>query len=280
MSQQLSIWWIRILAYLAWTSSGLLGLQLIPASNEIRIIFLTLYLAGGIIAIEVARRGGTVFTSGLGITPRMPLHTAIGAGFAMVMQGSIAGVAVLMEAGFTLDHEQAFALTVVAITAQSVLEEFLFRGTILEALRERFGTIVSVGLTSVLFGVAHGLNPGASPIAVVNVTLAGGLMGIMVVRSGSLWMAMAFHAAWNLSTKTFFGSVSGAGEHGWISTLDAASMPPEIVWFLTGPFGIEQGVVTTIVLIAGIVVVNGWVRTDRAVAAARIRRYRLEHPTV
>ena len=136
--------------------------------------------------------------------------------------------------------------------------------------------MVAVAITALLFGLAHGTNPGASPIAVANVILAGVLLGMMVVRSGSLWMAMVFHAVWNVSAAAFFGTVSGVGSAGWLCTLETQSMPDEMVWFVTGTFGIEQGVITMIVLVAGIVVVNGWVSMDRAVGAARIRRSRRE----
>ncbi len=276
MVAPISVWWVRILAFVGWLFVGVFASFQIPGPFELHIIVLTVFLALGVVAIELLRPGGVLFTSGLGLTPRMPIHAAMGLGLALVSLASIAGVALLMGATFTEGTTQVSALAIVALAMQSAGEEFVFRGTLFESIRERFGVLPAIVLTSVLFGLLHALNPGASVIAIANVILAGALMGTMVARSGSLWMAVLFHAGWNLSVGAFFGSVSGSANSGWVTSLATDAMPPEAVWFITGPFGIEQGVVTTIVLTAGIVVVNGWVHMDRSVATARLRRARTE----
>ena len=274
MVASISIWWVRILAFLGWFVAGVFGTFQIPGPIEMHIAVLTGFLALGVIVLELLRPGGTLFTTGLGLTPRMPVHAALGMGVAVASLASIAGVAILIGATFTQGTMEVGWLMVLGLVTQSAAEEFMFRGTIFEALRERFGPLPAIALTSVVFGVVHAGNPGSGPIAIINVVLAGALMGTMVFRTGSLWMAVMFHVFWNLMTGAFFGSVSGSSNVGWVTSLVTDGMPPDVVWFITGPFGIEQGMVTTIVLTAGIVVVNGWVRMDRSVATARLRRAR------
>jgi len=274
MVASISVWWVRILAFLGWLVAGVFGIFQIPGPIELHIAVLTVFLAVGVVLLELLRPGGALFTTGLGLTPRMPVHAALGTGVAFVSLASIAGVAILMGATFMPGTMDVGWLMILGLVTQSVAEEFIFRGTIFEALRERFGPLPAIALTSVVFGVFHAGNPGSGLIAIVNVVLAGVLMGTMVFRTGSLWMAIMFHVFWNLTVGAFFGSVSGSSNVGWVTALVTDGMPPEVVWFITGPFGIEQGMVTTIVLTAGIVVVNGWVHMDRSVATARLRRER------
>ena len=72
----------------------------------------------------------------------------------------------------------------------------------------------------------------------------------------------------------FFGNVSGGEAGGGIFTLDTSGIREDIVWLVDGPFGIEQGVITTVVLLGAIVMTIGFVKSDRMVQAARTRRDR------
>lgn len=270
-------WWSRLLAGIVTIGLGL-TLAAIGDQYGIKTIYLIYPVAiGGLFLVEVLRPGGSVRSSGLGLTPLSARQILLGLGIALASIGALCLIALSLGASFTAStglDAWAWLPTLILLSAG---EEVVFRGTIFEAIRERFGANMAVAITSVLFGVAHSGNPGVSLIAVVNVTCAGVLFGAMVVRTGSLWMSIAYHVAWNSILYLFIGSVSGSANSGVVSKLVTEGIDPAIRWVVDGPFGVEQGFATTIILIAGVVATAGWARPDRYVRAARLRRMRREH---
>lgn len=70
-------------------------------------------------------------------------------------------------------------------------EELLFRGVVANALN-RFGMWAGVGLSSVIFGVAHGVGV-ILPIAI----MMGLFSGILFRMTGSIWPSVALHSLYN-----------------------------------------------------------------------------------
>lgn len=68
-----------------------------------------------------------------------------------------------------------------------IVEELLFRGMILHSLR-RFGDGFAVVASAILFGFYHG-----NFIQMVFAFIAGLVMGLVVVRTGSLWTSILIH---------------------------------------------------------------------------------------
>ena len=85
------------------------------------------------------------------------------------------------------------ALSFVSIViAAPVVEEILFRGYILDAIREMHGDVLAVLGSSVLFGLLH-----LEPYVVGMATVGGIVYGILRIRSGSLWPCIVSHMLWN-----------------------------------------------------------------------------------
>ena len=76
--------------------------------------------------------------------------------------------------------------------APAVAEELLFRGLLQPALVKRLGPALGIGLASLIFGAIHVDPPQATGAALIGLVL-----GYVTYRSGSLWPAMAAHAANN-----------------------------------------------------------------------------------
>ncbi|QGG93437.1 CPBP family intramembrane metalloprotease (plasmid) [Agrobacterium sp. MA01] len=70
-------------------------------------------------------------------------------------------------------------------------EELLFRGVIANALN-RYGAWAGVGLSSLIFGIAHGVGV-ILPIAI----FMGLMCGILFRMSGSVWPCVVLHAIYN-----------------------------------------------------------------------------------
>lgn len=125
-----------------------------------------------------------------------------------------------------------------------IFEEVLFRGYIQHLLISRLGLYRAVGITSVLFSLAHTANPGYNGISFFNIVLIALIFSATVIRTGNLYFAMALHISWNLVQGYVLGiAVSGNEPHGLYSVqLTGAD------WLTGGEFGIEGSLLTTLVL--------------------------------
>ena len=68
-----------------------------------------------------------------------------------------------------------------------------------------FGFWTAAFLLSFYFGLAHNSNRGESPIGLVAVVLIGLVFCLSLWRTGSLWWAIGFHAAWDWAQSFFYG---------------------------------------------------------------------------
>ena len=120
-------------------------------------------------------------------------------------------------------------------------EEMVFRGYILNNLMESMNKWAALGVSAALFTFAHGSNPGISFIAVINLLLAGLLLGINFIYTRNIWFAICFHFSWNFLQGPVLGyEVSGLPLQ---SVLQPSLRGP---WWITGgSFGLEGSFVAT-----------------------------------
>ena len=98
-------------------------------------------------------------------------------------------------------------------------EEAAFRGLLLKNITEGFqddyttarkAVVTAVLFSSILFGLAHAGNPNVTVVGVVNIMVAGIMLAIPYVITGSLALSIGIHAAWNFALGGVFGfNVSG-----------------------------------------------------------------------
>jgi len=70
---------------------------------------------------------------------------------------------------------------------------------------EAYGFWTSAVILSFLFGLGHNKNPGESPIGLLSAGLVGMVFCLSLWRTGSLWWAIGFHAAWDWSQSFLYG---------------------------------------------------------------------------
>lgn len=83
---------------------------------------------------------------------------------------------------------------IVAGIAGPILEESLFRGWLLERLRNHLSVFMSVVASALFFALAHGDDARAIPHFV-----AGLVLGAIMISTGRLWLAVVTHGLLNLS---------------------------------------------------------------------------------
>ena len=192
--------------------------------------------------------------SALGLRRGRPGLAELGSG---VLAGfAIVGAAILSLAApgwISWSASAAPVLTGVKVSAlllaAAFTEELLFRGYPFRVLHVRFGPVPAVVATSVAFGLMHGANPGVTPLALVNLTLAGVLLGVAYWRSGSLWFVTGLHFGWNWVMAASGLPVSGLDVS--ISGLEAAVRGPAL--WTGGAFGPEGALTITVVTVLGTV---------------------------
>ena len=133
-------------------------------------------------------------------------------------------------------------------------EEILVRGYPLRVLVDRWGSAAALALSSLVFAAMHGANPGVGALGLVNIVLAALLLGLICLKTGSLWWAIGVHAGWNLGSG-FLADLSVSG----LEIVDAPLV--EVTRAGTplvtgGEFGLEGGLAGTVALFAAILFVT------------------------
>ncbi len=172
------------------------------------------------------------------------------------------GAGWLQILGFAWQVEPA-GLTVVSLLGYFIMmtlvasyEELSFRGYVLQNLNAEWGVIVALIASSVLFGLFHALNPNVSPIALLNIFLAGVLLAACYLVSGELWLPIAFHFSWNFVQGPLFSfPVSGVVTRGLLLTEIGGN--PLITG---GGFGPEGGLVGAVATFLGLLILLLWRR--------------------
>ena len=82
---------------------------------------------------------------------------------------------------------------------QGFSEELLCRGMLMVSTAKRAPLWYGLVISSFSFSVLHAANTGFSFFPFLNIFLFGILMGLYMIRSGSIWGAAALHSIWNFA---------------------------------------------------------------------------------
>jgi uncharacterized protein len=134
-------------------------------------------------------------------------------------------------------------------------EELVFRGVIFRMTEERLGTAAALIVSSLLFGLVHAINVGATPVSTAAIALeAGALLGIAYSASRSLWLPIGLHFGWNFTEGGIFGTaVSGGQSRG---LLDSVLSGPNLM--TGGSFGPEASLIAVVVSLTATVTIGLW----------------------
>ena len=124
----------------------------------------------------------------------------------------------------------------------AVFEEIVFRAIVFGMLQKFWGTKIALGVSTVIFVVAHMPNEGFSVLGAAMTAAASLALSGAYLLSGRLWLPISMHFAWNyFSDAVFAVPVSGHLARGWLQV--ATSGP---AWLSGGTYGIEGSIVTGI----------------------------------
>ena len=182
--------------------------------------------------------------------PKLLPDTGIGFGigilYFVVVTGSIAllgGYRIgSVEWDWTMLTRTLFHFLVVAVG-----EEVLFRGIVFRMMDDRWGTVVALIVSSLIFGFVHITNDNATVWSSFAIAVeAGLLLGAAYKWSGNLWVPIGIHWAWNYFQGPIFGfAVSGNDTSSLIKPVIEGSK-----WLTGGEFGAEASIPAVITGIA------------------------------
>jgi uncharacterized protein len=145
-----------------------------------------------------------------------------------------------------------------AFLAVGFFEEFTFRGYALFTLTSGIGFWPSAIILSALFGAVHYGNPGETWLGAFSAGAVGLLFCLILRRTGDLWMAIGFHAAWDWGETFFFGVPdSGAVAPGHLFNSTFAALP---VWLTGGTVGPEGSWLCILLLVVLWFAFAAWLR--------------------
>jgi len=142
----------------------------------------------------------------------------------------------------------------VLVTA-AMAEELMFRGYPFQRLVEGLGTTGAIIVLSLMFGAVHMQNPHVSEnrwvqnFAFTNTLLIGIVLAFCYLRTRALWLPWGVHFGWNAALGAVYGlPVSGISQ--FATVVKGKATGPE--WLLGGRYGLEGGMLGTVVILLGL----------------------------
>ncbi|MFE5776739.1 CPBP family intramembrane glutamic endopeptidase [Brachybacterium sp. NPDC056505] len=229
------------------------------------------FLLGGVLAAAVGVGGFLLIVGPVGRSPGLALR---GPGkLAELVVGLVIGTVLIslsvaliaLLGGYRVTgispSPQLLAPLAIGIGAGFV-EEIFFRGILLRLIDAWMGSWGALVLTSLVFGLIHLTNDGASLASALGLVVeAGILLGAAYLLTRRLWLAIGIHIAWNAVQAGVFSSVvSGTGQQEGLLLADIDGP----TWLTGGSMGVEGSLVTVLVgLAAGLVMLVLAVRRGR-----------------
>lgn len=148
----------------------------------------------------------------------------------------------------------------------ALFEEILMRGYILgRLLHTRLNKFLSLFISAALFALLHIFNPEIDFLPMVNLVLAGMLLGASYLYTRNLCFPISLHLFWNWIQGPILGyQVSG---NNFMSTMLKLEMPEENV-LNGGAFGFEGSLICTVLMIVFTILIVWWGEKREAISLA------------
>lgn len=136
---------------------------------------------------------------------------------------------------------------------QGPAEEVLFRGYVLQNVRQQWGIGAALLVSSVMFSLLHLSNPSYGVLPFINLVLfgLGAALYRVYVDADQLWGVFAIHTVWNWLQQVVFGlpnsGITSVADNTLIQVTPDASLPGPLSG---GGFGPEGTLFATLVLLA------------------------------
>ncbi|WP_257458431.1 CPBP family intramembrane glutamic endopeptidase [Archangium lipolyticum] len=142
--------------------------------------------------------------------------------------------------------------------AVALFEETLFHGYAFQRAIRGMGPLWSQLVFATIFSLAHPFDPGMNGsvrvMAMLNIFLAGWMLGYCYLRTGRLALPVGVHLGWNWALGSLGFGVSGNASKGWWTPVFHGK--PE--WLTGGDFGLEGSAISVVLLALAVVGLARW----------------------
>ncbi len=150
-----------------------------------------------------------------------------------------------------------FSLSILTFIVIAIVEEVLLRGYVLRNFMISFNKYIALILSSVIFSLLHFFNPNINAFALLELFIAGILLGISYLYTKNLWFPIGLHFSWNL-VQSFLGfNVSGNDMY---SIVELKLNENNII--NGGAFGFEGSIFSLVFSIIIIVFIEGYFKKE------------------
>ena len=198
-----------------------------------------------------------IAAQGLPLSPGWARQFALGCGIGVLLV--VVGVVPIFIFGrvsfrttFSPHSLERAVLVVFVVVAGALAEELMFRGYPFQRLVEAIGAGGAIFVFSVLFGVVHLMNPGASVWGLINTVLIGIFLAVAYLQTRALWLPWGFHFAWNLTLGLILG-LPVSGFRLFNVVMHATATGPK--WLTGGSYGLEAAASGTAAIAIGLVLI-------------------------
>ncbi len=138
----------------------------------------------------------------------------------------------------------------------ALAEEIAMRGYVLgRLLRTSLNKYLSLFISSLCFALLHIFNPNVAVLPMINLVLAGMLLGATYIYTRNLWFPIGLHLFWNWIQGPILGYRVSGNDFG--TSLLSLELPENNVWN-GGEFGFEGSLVCTILIIVATLIIFRW----------------------
>jgi len=263
--------WLKLcLFFITWFALLLffeiLSFYLVPELSEFspKIRTFSTRIIGHLFQLTATLSSIWIFTRYIDKVPFISIGFYTKGRFKEFVSGFFLGVIIMVIAFFLLLslNEIAFdsyilnlksiVFSIIFFMSVSMLEETLCRGYILGELLKSSKKYVALVVSSCIFTALHSFNPNMATIPVLNLFLAGILLGIAYIYTKNLWFPMALHFSWNFFQGTIFGfEVSGQKLYSVIQ-----QSRTEDNFINGGNFGFEGSLLATLLMLIVIFMID------------------------
>ena len=141
---------------------------------------------------------------------------------------------------------QTLILNFVMFITVAIMEELMVRGYILNNLLSVMDKYLALFISAIIFAAMHSLNSGLTWLAMVNLFLAGVLLGSTYIFTKNLTFAFSLHLFWNFIQ----GPVLGYHVSGNVTESYLSATPVGSTLMSGGGFGFEGSLVCTVLSLA------------------------------
>ena len=254
---------------LALTGAILTGSAALPPGNPRSLAVQTFagLLAFGFLTWALGLKGIGLTLEDLRWAPLGRARRGFGAGLLIGIAPALLAVGLsLVAGGARFLHDEGdlplylahIGQTALLLAPAALLEEIVFRGVSQVVLARAIGRLPVIVALSLLFALAHLLNPNGTVLGLVNIALAGVFLGVAFYTPGGIWTAWGAHLGWNVTLAGLDAPVSGLPFR--IPLIDYSPGGP--AWLTGGPFGPEGGMLATVAMMLAIGTAWRWSRKE------------------